>query len=825
VETGETTFVWQEDDAMANGLAFSPDGKLLATGGRGGACVIWEPGKKERVATITGHGKRVWGAAWSPDGKQIATCGDDGVRLWDVREKKSTVVSKQYCWHAHVSFSGDGKKLLYWAPPFEELRHEVKRAPWWPSAFENLYTAMVRDLSTGVETVFPGHMGELTAGVLSRDGKWAATAGGAGHEIFLWPTATPLKDYRRLHGGGVLKYAVGVSPDGKTIAWGNKALDKDENFQAHGPLGWSFSFADLTLRKLPETSKPGEFGRVALSRDGLTVEPFRDPDPQKDRKGIEVKRDGRPLGLHRFVGYVHCATLLPGNRVAVGTNLSLRLRAVEERDLKKDVCVLRQGGVQAMAASPDGRYLLTAGLDTTLRLWDLQPLQGDNPPKELQPTLTFFTAGPENWITWTPEGYYAASPTGEHLMGWQVDNGPDRLLSFYSADQFRKSLYKPEALRVLLDKGSLEKALQWVGDKERKPLQAANILPPQVVITEPAQTVRLKENDRPELTVKAVAEKAGADDVTSLQLLVDGRPFPTAPPTLARDPRSGKVEATWKLRAPADRHRIGVLAQTKTSEGRSAEVGVINDGKPPPPRLFFLGIGIDTYPGDLKLDCAASDATALEKALVAQHKASPLFGEVLTKPVLDQAATRKEILAGLKWLQGAQADDVVVIFYAGHGDRGRDGDFQLLAVNYDANKPNETTVSGKELKEALAALESRRVLLILDACHSGSIATDALAGDLKQPECGVTVLCAAQGNESSREDSRNKHGYFTKWLLDGLQGAAGTNKAGEITLARLYVHVEEKVPLETDDQQHPVLVGLAAIRSFALARGGKPAKP
>jgi hypothetical protein len=89
----------------------------------------------------------------------------------------------------------------------------------------------------------------------------------------------------------------------------------------------------------------------------------------------------------------------------------------------------------------------------------------------------------------------------------------------------------------------------------------------------------------------------------------------------------------------------------------------------------------------------------------------------------------------------------------------------------------------------------------------------------------VSVLCAAQGDETSREDSRNKHGYFTKWLLDGLNGSAGTNKAGEITLARLYVHVEEKVPSETDDQQHPVLVGLTAIRSFALAKSGKPAKP
>jgi hypothetical protein len=492
----------------------------------------------------------------------------------------------------------------------------------------------------------------------------------------------------------------------------------------------------------------------------------------------------------------------------------------------KHVCVLRghDDGVAAVATSPDGRYLLSAGLDTTLRLWDLGPLGGDDPPKELHPVLSFFTAGPENWIGWTPEGYYAASPTGEHLMGWQVDNGPDRLRSFYSADHFRKALYKPDALKVLLDKGSLEKALQWVGDKERKPLQAADILPPQVVLTDPEDTVILGEDDKPDITVKAVADKSGADDVLALRLLVDGRVFP-APAEQARDPGTGRVTATWRVRAPADRHRFSVLAQTKTSEGRSNEVWVINKTRPPKPRLFFLGIGIDAYPGDLKLDCAVSDATALEQALLAQHKANPLFAAVLTRPLLNQQATREAILDGLKWLKAAQPEDVVVIFYAGHGDRDGVGDFRLLTAAYDRANPKETTVAGKDLKEGLAALASRRVLLLLDACHSGSIATDALAGDLKQPECGVSVLCAAQGNETSREDARNKHGYFTKWLLDGLGGAAGTNNAGEITLARLYVHVEEKVPAETDDQQHPVLVGLTAIRSFALAKGARPARP
>src|SRR5207247_8844629 len=125
----------------------------------------------------------------------------------EVKERTSRLLSEQYCHDVHVCFSGDGKKLLYWAAPCEELRREGRRPPGnWPAAFEKLRVAMVRDLAGGDEAVFPGHMSDLSAGALSKDGRWAATAGGAGHEIFLWKTATPRKGYRRLGGGGARTY-------------------------------------------------------------------------------------------------------------------------------------------------------------------------------------------------------------------------------------------------------------------------------------------------------------------------------------------------------------------------------------------------------------------------------------------------------------------------------------------------------------------------------------------------------------------------------------------------------------------------------------------
>jgi serine/threonine protein kinase len=66
------------------GVAFSPDGRLLATAGRDGTARVWDPGTGEHLRTLTGHGGRVEGVAFSPDARLLATAGGDGTaRVWD----------------------------------------------------------------------------------------------------------------------------------------------------------------------------------------------------------------------------------------------------------------------------------------------------------------------------------------------------------------------------------------------------------------------------------------------------------------------------------------------------------------------------------------------------------------------------------------------------------------------------------------------------------------------------------------------------------------------------------------------------------------------
>ena len=638
----------------------------------------------------------------------------------------------------------------------------------------------------------------------------AAQGDGNLNDVVLWDP-TEGKEVSRLRaavrGADGRQTSIRWRPDGKAIAWGN--------LEDRSSRGWAeLDLTTLVLRARKEeelaTYQRGivrEWGEVRLSAKNGHLELTGVPPHAMARFGAAVDWD---------------YTFVAGGRVATDTWNSPVLQVLDSTGKKLYATRVVHSFIQALAVSPrpECRYVLIGSADQTLTVYN---------PATGKVLLTVFPTGAD-WIAWTPEGYYAGTPGGEKLMGWQVENGPDRLASFYPAERFRKVFYRPDVVKLVLEKGSVKDALEAAnaarkneGEKVAEgPADLEQLLPPQAALE------ILDKAALPKVKLKATAEAAAkGQPVTSLQLRVDGRPLPDGQAVLELKAAQDKAEATWEVELPPGEHELKVLARSPDTAGASSAVSLdvpVPSAAAERPTLHLIAVGINAYPQKaLQLGCAVADAQGLAETF-GKHCAGPgnLFDKVNPTTLLDGQAKRDAILGALKGVrQAVKPGDLLVFSFAGHGAK-QGKKFYLLTYDADPTKLADTALSGDDLRAALADLPCQ-VLLLLDACHSAACvraftpATDDAARDMTDDECGVAVLCAAMGYEEAQEDKG--HGLFTKAVIEALTQGEGVpfNRHDR----RQYVHhlgafVQDEVQHASKDEQHPFLTLPYVTESFPL---------
>jgi hypothetical protein len=219
--------------------------------------------------------------------------------------------------------------------------------------------------------------------------------------------------------------------------------------------------------------------------------------------------------------------------------------------------------------------------------------------------------------------------------------------------------------------------------------------------------------------------------------------------------------------------------------------------------LHLVTVGIDRYANpEFNLNYAGADASSMDLKL--GRDLQPFVGKVRRYVIRDADATRANILQQLKGIVStADADDVFVFYFAGHGmvPDPESGEFYLIPHDVTATSAlGRGGISATELRDLSAAVSAQRQLFLLDACQSGG-AISALTESSAERKAiaslarttGTHWLTATDSGQLAGEFDELGHGAFTYVLLQGLSGEAGT--AGQdLTVDGLKRYLERALP-------------------------------
>ncbi|MBK6930212.1 MAG: caspase family protein [Saprospirales bacterium] len=424
-------------DAVTS-VACSPDGKYILTGSKDNIAKLWNRSGRE-IGAFTGHKESVRAVAFSPalpgDSLYVLTGSNDGTaKLWNLHQ----VLLRTFGGHTNrvtaVAFSPDGKKIVTGS------RDNIAR--FW-------------ERSTGKPLGMFQHAGEVTAVAYSPDGKYIVT-GSKDQTVRLWDPASG-KLLRTLNHPAAVN-AVAFSPgcsaapagsaqiltgcdDGTARLWDHAAGKVIKSLLHSGEI-YSLAFSVAGCGKSVATgSSDGTVRLWNLSGETELVFDARHGDWAVNAVVFLPVANGEPLLLS-------CSE----DRIANVWDMSGKI---------VNTLHAHSSPVNALACSPDGRYLLTGSEDTKAALWDMRSDQ----------VRTFWHLAGVNAVAFSPAGAGFSILTGSADMSakqWAPDSASGQAIRTFTGhrNEVTAVAFSPDGKSVLT--GSYDQsAILWDSTGQR----------------------------------------------------------------------------------------------------------------------------------------------------------------------------------------------------------------------------------------------------------------------------------------------------------------------------------------------------------------------
>ena len=502
--------------------------------------------------------------------------------------------------------------------------------------------------------------------------------------------------------------------------------------------------------------------------------------------------------------------------------------------------------IESIDFSPDNRLIASASDDGSTFLWDTRT-------GEHLLTMISLDDGSE-WMVVTPQGLFDGTPVSWNQILWRYNQ---ETFNVAPIEWFFNEFYYPGLLADVFA-GKRPRVAQDVSKKDRRqPVVKLSLVGPAPESTVATRTVKVKIDVSDAPADKDNPQGTGAQDV---------RLF-----------RNGSLVKVWHGDVLKGQSNVSLEQEITVTAGpnRLVAYGFNRDNvKSKDAPLMFTGadtlkrkgtayiiaVGVNEYANSqYNLKYATADARSFGDEMRLRQTQLGGFERVEVVPLLDQEATKANILAAIKRLAGetgppslkagpldglkrAEPEDTVVIYFAGHGtaqaqrfyliphDLGYTGDRTKL-TEQGLNTMLAHSISDVELEAAVEGLDAGHLLLIIDACNSGQAleAEEKRRGPMNSKglaqlayEKGMYILTAAQSFQAALEAAQLGHGYLTYALVEeGMKTpvADTTPKDGLVIVREWLDFATERVP-QMQEQKMSQGRGLG-VEEITFAEGEK----